>query len=218
MQRGNNRQSIFAAPEDYPLMLALVADHALAHQVAVHAFVLMDSHFRLLVTPQTQQGVPHMMQAIGRAYVRHFNQAHDRTGTLWEGRYRSTLLQPERYLIASMVYMDLLPVQAQLAGDAASYPWSSHSHYAGGTAHRFLTPPPAYWGLGNTPFSREAAYAERVRAGLRPSEEAAIERSVSGGWPLGDAEFLAAVAGAAQRRVVPAKAGRPSKVRSVPDS
>jgi putative transposase len=211
LQRGNNRQTIFAGPADYQLMLALVADHARAQNVAVHAFVLMDTHFQLLVTPQTAEGVGLMMQAIGRAYVRHFNLAQGRTGTLWEGRYRSTLIEPERHLIACMVYLDLVPVRAQSALDAASYAWSSHSHYVGQVSQRFLTPHALYWALGNTPFSREAAYGHRVQAGLRPEEQHAFDASFASGWPLGGAQFLAAVAEAARRRVIPSTPGRPRR-------
>jgi hypothetical protein len=99
--------------------------------VAIHAYVLMSNHFHLLATPQTADGLPMMMQAVGRSYVRAFNNAQGRTGTLWEGRYRSTLIQTERYLLACMAYIDLNPVRAGLVAQAADYPWSSHGHYIG---------------------------------------------------------------------------------------
>ena len=101
--RGNNRQPIFHGAEDFEALLTLLKDGAAKETVAVHAYVLMDNHFHLLVTPTTQDGLPRMMQAVGRRYVQYFNRRHARTGTLWEGRYRSTVLQPERYLLACMV-------------------------------------------------------------------------------------------------------------------
>ena len=118
IQRGNNRQPIFQDGEDFHTMLALLADNALQHAVAVHAYVLMDNHFHLLVTPATADGLPKMMQAVGRRYVQYFNRRHARTGTLWEGRYRSTVLQADKYLLPCMVYLDLHPVRLGLAAEA----------------------------------------------------------------------------------------------------
>ena len=107
-----------------------------------------------------------MMQAVGRRYVRYFNQRQARTGTLWEGRYRSTLIQAERYLLACMAYIDLNPVRAGMVAEPGDYPWSSHAHYVGLRNDRLVTPHPLYWELGNTPFARDAAYAELVRSGI----------------------------------------------------
>eukprot|EP01136_Pigoraptor_vietnamica_P000196 Opistho-1_new@25185 len=112
IQRGNNRQDIVRSDADREFLLDLLGESARKHQVAMNAYVLMDNHFHLLLTPETAEGVPLMMQAVGRRYVRHFNDRYQRTGTLWEGRYRSTLIQTERYLLACMVYMDLNPVRA----------------------------------------------------------------------------------------------------------
>jgi len=140
IQRGNNRQAIFFTSADYQMMLALLEESARKFGVAIHAYVLMSNHFHLLVTPQTQEGLPHMMQAIGRRYVRYFNDAQHRSGTLWEGRYKSALIQSERYLLACMVYIDLNPVRAGLAATPADYPWSSHAHYAGLRIDKLITP------------------------------------------------------------------------------
>jgi putative transposase len=116
IQRGNNRQPIFASAADYQALLELLRDNAQKFSVAIHAYVLMSNHFHLLATPQTADGLPLMMQAVGRSYVRTFNNAQGRTGTLWEGRYRSTLIQTERYLLACMAYIDLNPVRAGSGG------------------------------------------------------------------------------------------------------
>ena len=131
IQRGNNRQAIFATAADYRALLDLLEDNAKKFDVAVHAYVLMSNHFHLLATPQTHDGLPKMMQAVGRSYVRYFNDAQKRTGTLWEGRYKSTVIQTDRYLLACMAYIDLNPVRAGLVAQPQDYPWSSHVHYLG---------------------------------------------------------------------------------------
>ena len=156
LQRGNNRQPIFSSATDYQFMLELLYDNARKFDVAIHAYVLMGNHFHLLATPRIPEGLSQMMQSVGRRYVRHFNDAQSRTGTLWEGRYRSALIQTERYFLACMAYIDLNPVRAGMVAQAADYPWSSHGHYIGRQNEAWLTPHPMYWEMGNTPFAREA--------------------------------------------------------------
>jgi putative transposase len=209
IQRGNNRQPIFAADDDYRRLLELLEEHARAARVAVHAYVLMSNHFHLLATPETAEGIPQMMQAVGRRYVRHFNQRQARTGTLWEGRYRSTLIQAERYLLACMVYIDLNPVRAGMVERADRYPWSSHAFYVSGRADRLVTPHPIWWELGNTPFAREAAYRQLVESGIDPAQERALTDSALRGWALGDAHYVAELQRRTERRVAKARAGRP---------
>lgn len=215
VQRGNNRQSVFVDRQDYELMLSLLADQAQRWGVAVHSYVLMENHFHLLVTPQTVEGIPKMMQAVGRSYVQAFNRRHGRTGTLWEGRYRSTVLQPERYLLACMAYIDLNPVRAGLVAQAGGYPWSSHGHWLGLRNDRLLTPPSLYWALGNTPFAREAAYAALVQEGVGRAQQSELTRSVLSGWVLGDPGFVENLQKLTERRMVRAQAGRPPK-KTVP--
>ena len=210
LQRGNNRQPIFVDREDYEAMLALLTDHAQRCAVVVHAYVLMDNHFHLLVTPTTAEGLPQMMQAVGRSYVQYFNRRHGRTGTLWEGRYRSTVLQSERYLLPCMVYLDQNPVRAGLVAQAADYLWSSHAHWLGLRVDRLLTPHALYWALGNTPFAREAAYAAAVQTGISSHEQAALTASVLSGWALGEAEFVVELQKHTARRVTRGQPGRPA--------
>src|SRR5512133_3697782 len=209
IQRGNNRQPIFAANADYEALLSLLEEHAGREKVAIHAYVLMSNHFHLLATPETAEGIPRMMQAVGRQYVRYFNQRQARSGTLWEGRYRSTLIQAERYLLACMVYIDLNPVRASLVANPAEYPWSSHAHYAGLRSDKLVTPHPLYWELGNTPFSRDAAYAELVREGLSTQQQQALTDSALRGWALGETDYVAELQRRTERRVTKARAGRP---------
>jgi len=212
IQRGNNRQAIFATPADYRLLLDLLEENAKKFGVAVHAYVLMSNHFHLLATPQTAEGLPKMMQAVGRSYVRYFNDTQKRSGTLWEGRYKSTLIQTDRYLLACMVYIDLNPVRAGLVSQPQDYPWSSHLHYRGVRSDRLITPHTLYWELGNTPFAREAAYADLVHAGINPVQQTALTDATLRGWALGEPYFVADLQKRTQRRVAKTGAGRPYSV------
>lgn len=213
IQRGNNRQPIFASNADYQTLLDLLAENAKKFGVAIHAYVLMNNHFHLLATPETVDGLPQMMQAVGRRYVRYFNDTQQRSGTLWEGRYKSTLIQAERYLLACMVYIDLNPVRAGLVAQARDYPWSSHGHYTGQRIDKVITPHPLYWALGNTPFAREAAYAELVQRGISPVQQAALTDSVLRGWALGEPDFVVDLQKRTERRVTKRTAGRPLSVQ-----
>lgn len=214
IQRGNNRQPIFSDAIDRQTMLDLLEEHARKMEVALHAYVLMDNHFHLLVTPATDEALPRLMQAVGRRYVRYFNDRTQRTGTLWEGRYRSTLVQSESYLLTCMAYLDLNPVRAGLVQSPSEFPWSSHGHYIGQRSDKLVTPHPLAWELGNTPFAREAAYAKLVMGGLNPLELAALSQSVVYGWALGDEKFVAELQKKTVRRLTKGKAGRPSHPRN----
>ena len=209
IQRGNNRQPIFASSRDYESLLGLLADNAAKFDVAIHAYVLMSNHFHLLATPKTEDGLPQMMQAVGRRYVRWFNDAQGRSGTLWEGRYKSTLVQTDRYLLACMAYIDLNPVRAGMVAQPREYAWSSHGHYVGLRQDRLVTPHPLVWELGNTPFSREVAYAQLVQQGVTALQQEALTQSVLKGWALGEPDFVADLQSRTERRVSKSRAGRP---------
>lgn len=218
IQRGNNRQAIFTTVADYQQLLTLIGDNAQKFGVHIHAYVLMTNHFHLLATPETDTALPQMMQAIGRSYVRYFNDSHKRTGTLWEGRYRSTLIQTDRYLMACMAYLDLNPVRAGLTSEARDYPWSSHGCYTGARNDKLITPHALFWELANTPFGREAAYSDLVKAGISTDQQEILTRSVLAGWALGGSDFIADLQKKTERRVNKSKAGRPfSKTNGVHD-
>lgn len=210
IQRGNNRQAIFVDPQDYETMQALLVDSAQKFRVAVHAYALMGNHFHLLVTPADSEALPRMMQAVGRSYVRYFNQRHGRSGTLWEGRYRSTLIQSERYLLACMVYIDLNPVRAGLVARPTEWPWSSHAHYLGLRNDRLVTPHALYWALGNTPFAREATYGELLQAGVSADRQSQLTDATLRGWALGEPTFIDDLQKKLERRVSRARPGRPA--------
>jgi putative transposase len=190
-------------------MLDLLPEYARSFDVAVHAYVLLPNQFRLLLTPQTETGLPQMLQAVGRRYVRYFNDAQGRTGTLWDGRYRSTVLQPALYLLPCMVALDLEPVYAGLVASVADYAWSSHGHYIGQRVDRLITPHAQFWGLGNTPFAREASYAGLIQAGVGAVQQQALVDATLKGWALGDTAFLQELQKQTPRRLTKGQAGRP---------
>jgi putative transposase len=209
IQRGNNRQPIFASSADYQALLDLLLENAKKFEVAIHAYVLMSNHFHLLATPSTPDGLPQMMQAVGRRYVRYFNDSQHRSGTLWEGRYKSTVIQTDRYLLACMAYIDLNPVRAGLVAQPQDYPWSSHGHYVGRRIDKLVTPHALFWELGNTPFAREAAYAQLVLNGISLVQQTALTDAALQGWALGEPDFVADLQKRTLRRVSKSSAGRP---------
>ena len=211
IQRGNNRQRIFVDRQDFERMLALWSEYAPQCGIAIHAYVLMDNHFHLLATPSTAEGLPLMMQAVGRSYVRYFNQRHNRTGTLWEGRYRSTLIESERHLLACMAYIDLNPVRAGLVAQPQEWPWSGCAHSLGLRHDPLITPHALYWALGNTPFAREAAYAQLLQTGISAAQQTALTDATLRGWVLGEGNFLHELEKKSTRRLRPALPGRPAR-------
>ena len=171
----------------------------------------MDNHFHLLATPATAEALPLMMQAVGRSYVRYFNQRHARSGTLWEGRYRSTLIETERYLLACMVYIDLNPVRAGMVEHPGEYRWSSYRANAQGEENPLLTPHETFLALGGEAESRQAAYRELFRHELEPGMVDRIRAATNGNFALGDGRFAEQIGEILGRRAVRASPGRPRK-------
>lgn len=211
IQRGNNRQVVFTDAEDFEKFLALLAEHSVKNQVQVHAYVAMPNHFHLLVTPAAEEGLPKMMQSVGRAYAQYFNKRHQRTGTLWEGRYRATVLEAQTYLLPCMAFIDSNPVRSGMAAQAADYPWSSAAHWLGLRHDRMLSPHAAYWALGNTPFAREAAYVSMLQEGQSQQVERLLVDAALSGWALGSPEFVQSLQQQTPRRITKSKPGRPRK-------
>ena len=148
IQRGNNRGVIFVADEDYLYYLQKIGDACKKYECEIHAYVLMTNHVHLLITPQIENGISKVMQHIGRYYVQYFNFKYQRTGTLWEGRYKATLLDSEGYLLTCSRYIELNPVRAGMVKDPARYPWSSFHYNALGDEDEMLTPHASYKALG----------------------------------------------------------------------
>ncbi|MDR0225236.1 MAG: transposase [Burkholderiaceae bacterium] len=208
IQRGNNGADIFVDAQDRETMLELLREMAQARQLAVHAYVLLPSQFHLLATPRTDEDLPKFMQAVGRRYVRYFNDRHGRSGTLWEGRYRGTVLQAS-WVIPTMVFMDGAPMRADLVQRPADWPWSSYAHNAGLNNDPLIHPHAVFWTLGNTPFARDAAYVAAVEEGLPAEDLERIHLAALRGWALGDARFIDDLQQRTERRVTRQRAGRP---------
>lgn len=218
IQRGNDRQAIFREDEDYAVFLGWLREAARQFKVAIHAYVLMPDHVHLLLSPQDQTGLGRMMQWVGRYYVPYFNAKYQRAGTLWQGRYRATIVESEQYLLPCSRYIELNPVRAGLASTPAEYAWSSYAHHAGTKPDPVITDHAIYWALGNTPFDREAAYQRLMDRRPDADEVLAMTDAVLKGWPLGSDKFKSSLEKQASRRVTPAKRGRPAKPKLLSDS
>ncbi|MFT4174384.1 MAG: transposase [Rhodocyclaceae bacterium] len=210
LQRGNNRAGVFADDTDYAQYCQHLRESAREAAVAIHAYVLMPNHVHLLVTPTGEGAAGAMMQRLGRRYVRYFNDRHGRSGTLWEGRYRSTVVDANHYLLPCYNYIELNPVRAGFVQDATHYSWSSCRAHVGLGADPLITDHALYWALGNTPFERQAAYRAQLEGGLAGRQLDAIRFAAHHGWMLG--ELPAGPDNVPNRRVQPLPKGRPRRV------
>ena len=211
IQRGNNRQAIFVDDKDRQHFLATLRECALTHQVAIHAYVLMDNHLHLLLTPSTAEALSRMMQSLGRRYVGGFNARLQRSGTLWEGRFRAGLIEGERHLLACIRYIELNPVRGGLCAEPAQWPWSSAAHHLGLARSSLITEHELYWSLGNTPFEREHAYREFMGQGVSVAEQAQFTEGALRGRPLASEAFLKPLAIQHAQVVNKRPRGRPRK-------
>ncbi|WP_312568231.1 transposase [Comamonas sp.] len=209
VQRGNNLQAIFVDGQDYASMKDLLREMGRRFGVEMHAFILLPNQLHLLLTPQTAQSLPQFMQSVGRTYVRTFNNRHGRSGTLWEGRYRATVLEAQAWLLPAMVVLEHQAVAQGLAGRAVDYGWSSARHNAGAQVDGMLRLHPAYWRLGDTPFAREAAYATLLDRGASEDVQEVVLGAALKGWVLGSEHFIEGLSNGTERRLQRQKAGRP---------
>lgn len=214
--RGNNRQPVFVDEADRQLFTHLLAELGAVQGVALHAWALMPDHIHLLLTPLREGALSGFMQALGRRYVQAFNRRHSRSGTLWEGRYRSTVLEPEPWLLRAMVWLDSHPWRSGQAGPPGAHPWTTAAHYLGLGLQPGLTAPPQFWALGNTPFAREAAYRTLLEHGCDPACTTALADAAVQGWALGSPPFVAALQAQSPRRLEKGSPGRPALAVGVP--
>jgi putative transposase len=214
IQRGNNRQPVFFHEDDYRFYLACLKEAADTHGSAIHAYVLMTNHVHVLVTPRQTQSLAKMMQALGRRYVQYINTTYHRTGTLWEGRYRASLVEADPYLLTCYRYIELNPVRAGMVQEPAAYAWSSYRWHAHGQPDPVITDHALYLALGRTAHKRHAAYQEICRPHLDAHVLQEIRATVHQSRVLGTDHFKDAMETALARRLRPGKAGRPRKVPS----
>jgi putative transposase len=213
LQRGNDNQPIFRDDDDHRRFLEFLRESAKFYRVAIHAYVLMPNHVHLLATPADEDGLAAMMQKVGRLYVPWFNNKYGRSGTLFQGRFRTSVIDANAYFLACVRYIELNPQRNQLAFDPLEYPWSSYAHHAGVRPDPLITDHAKYWELGNTPFQREAAYIELAQQGMSGQELEAINAAVLKGAPLGSHAFMLELERKTKRQILPPKRGRPFKVK-----
>jgi putative transposase len=212
IQRGNNRGGCFFGDADRRFYLKCLAESAARRGCEVHAYVLMSNHVHLLVTPCEPRAIGAMMQDVGRRYVRVINTIHGRTGTLWESRFRSSLVDTETYLLTCHKYIELNPVRAGLVSDPATYVWSSHSHYLGGRANHLITEHPVYLALGATNTERQAAFRSLFGTALDDALLAEIRDAINTDSAVGSESFLDEAEGKLGRSVRLPTRGRPTKL------
>jgi putative transposase len=217
IQRGNNRQACFFADEDCRFYLDWLAEHAGKTGCHVHAYVLMTNHVHLLVSADCAEAPGALMKALGQRYVQYVNRVYRRSGTLWEGRFRSCPIQEEAYLLACQRYIELNPVRAGMVEHPGEYRWSSYRANGQGEGSAVIRPHALYEALGLDAASRQAAYRELFRHELEPGLIDQIRRATNGNFALGSERFAADAAAALGRRVLPGKSGRPRKV-AAPES
>jgi putative transposase len=214
--RGNNRAPIFRAPEDCLFYRACLSNASRRHGVAIHAYVLMTNHVHVLATPASPTSMPKTMQAVGQVYVRYFNAIHERTGTLFEGRYKAAIVDDDGYLLACMRYIELNPVRAGIVALPGDYRWSSYHVNAWGEDDPLVQPHALYRLLGREPGDRRATYRGLFADAIGDEAIARIRDATQHGWALGDARFRQNVTALNRRAERLAKGRRRSKALSAP--
>jgi putative transposase len=217
IQRGNNRQLIFAAEADYQFFRDALVEAANKHGLSIHAYVWMTNHVHLLATPEFDDSISKTFQSVGRRYVQYFNYTYKRSGTLWEGRYRATVVDSERYLLTLMRYIELNPVRAGMVAMPQEYPWSSYRHNAlgeGGPNADWLMPHEEYIRLGFADLARQKAYQALFAAAIDQGDLAAIRDCTHKGWALGGQRFQAEIEALGRRQAASRGVGRPRKQAS----
>ncbi len=210
VQRGINREPCFFAEEDYHFYLYWLEKSAADWHCHIHAYVLMTNHVHLLVTPEGEAGIAKLMQAIGRRYVQYVNRSYRRSGSLWEGRYKSSVIQAETYLLTCMRYIELNPVRAEMVKDPAHYRWSSYRHNGLGQSDSRIIPHPVFLALNWDATERQTAYRTLFRSELDEEALADIRLALSQSQPLGHGRFGDQICAAAGIRRTQKRPGRPA--------
>lgn len=205
--RGNNRTAIFCADEDYHFYLEKLQAACATHGCDLHAYVLMTNHVHLLITPHAEQSLAKTLQMLGRYYVQYFNYHYQRTGTLWEGRYKATLIDSETYLLTCMRYIELNPVRAGMVAHPSEYPWSSYRHNALGQTNALVCPHNEFLRLGGTEEVRQAAYRQLFKHHLSEETLGAIREATNKAWVLGNDRFKQRIQKKLERQVEPKAKG-----------
>jgi putative transposase len=211
VQRGHNRAACFRHDNDYLLYLLHLRELSARHGCDLHAYCLMTNHVHLFLTPATAQACVSLMRDLGQRYVQHFNRRYGRSGTLWEGRYGSFLVESARYVIACYRYIELNPVDAGMVSDPAEYPWSSYGVNSGARADAMIKPHAEFLALGNDDPGRYRGYAHLIAEKLEPDLVRQIDEAADNGYPLASEAFKADLAARLGRKTEPGRPGRRGK-------
>ena len=211
IHRGNNGARCFLVDDDYRYYLHTLSKGAQRYECAIHAYVLMPNHVHMLLTPQTEDGPSRMMRYLGSRYVKYFNNVRQRTGTLWEGRYKSSLIDTESYLLTSYRFIELNPVRWGMVDSPGKYTWSSYAAHALGEKDSMLREHRIFLALGDKEETRQAAYRNLFRDEIDSGTLQSIRESIHCGNALGRERFKDEIEGALGRRVRPGERGRPKK-------
>lgn len=214
IQRGNNRSACFYADEDYLVYLQLLEELSAKFGCAVHAYALMTNHAHLLLTPAKEDSAALLMKHLGQRYVQYVNRTYARSGTLWEGRFRSSLVQAEDYALACYRYIELNPVRARIVRHPREYRWSSYRANAEGRNNSLIEPHALYKRLGRTADARREAYRGLFKARMDEALLDDIRTAANGNYVLGSPRFQAEIERMLGRRVTKGKPGRPSALRA----
>ena len=201
IQRGNNRQNCFFSDSDYLVYLDLLSRGAKNAKCAVHAYVLMTNHVHILATPHDEQGPGTMMKAVGERYVRYLNQRCGRSGTLWDGRYRSCLVEDETYLLVCHRYIELNPVRAGMVSHPSLYRWSSHRCNAYAEADLLITPHRLFTSLDKDASARRHAYRQLFAESVKQSDIALLRDATNNNFACGSVKFHETMAEVLGRQV-----------------
>lgn len=214
IQRGNNRSPIFFVDDDYRLYLRWLSESCNKHDCAIHAYVLMTNHVHLLLTPTREDTICRTMQTLGRRYVRYINETYQRTGTLWEGRYKSSLIDSERYLLTCYRYIELNPVRAGMVNHPEDYPWSSYHHNAYGKKDTLISEHYLYLALDSSVAARYRAYRQLFATDIDNKSVNSIRECTHKGWVLGNDRFKELVGEQLNTRVTPRQRGGDHRSRT----
>ncbi|BAJ01881.1 transposase [Shewanella violacea] len=211
IQRGNNRQACFASEEDFMLYAKWLKQYASEYKVHIHAWVFMTNHVHILCTPLQPNAMSQMMQSLGRQYVRYFNFTYNRTGTLWEGRFKSCLVQSEQYLLQVYRYIELNPVRAEMVAEPSAYKWSSYQINALGKASTLCTPHQIYLSLASNPTQRQVNYRALFKHHIDTKLITQIRNATNKGMAIGNDKFKIEIEALTGEPMHSKKRGRPSQ-------
>ena len=189
IQRGNNRELIFVHDDDYRFYIECLLSAIQKNKLSIHSYVLMSNHVHILASPDVETSISKTLQSVGRRYVQYFNYTYKRTGTLWEGRYKATVIDSDQYLLTCMRYIELNPVRANMVKHPSDYPWSSYSVNAEGKANKLVKPHEVYRQISVNAEERQSSYRRLFQCAIGKADIDALREATNKGWVLGGDRF-----------------------------